>query len=152
MGEKYNLSLAKAKWSLWHGDIESSLRKIMLLKNKVRSNKKRDKLMSLYQYLSNNRNRLVNYAERRQQGKVFTNHLAESTVESLINQRCKGKRHMQWSREGLHPVLQLRAAIASNDWHGGWENYVINACTKTSWSHKVFMLPCYHQIYRHYFT
>ena len=69
----------------------------------------------------------MNYGDRYRRGKVFTSQLAESTVESLINQRCKGKRHMQWSREGLHSVLQLRAAIASNDWMGNWEKYVVAA-------------------------
>ncbi|GAG85392.1 unnamed protein product [marine sediment metagenome] len=34
---------------------------------------------------------------------------------------------MQWSRKGLHPVLQLRAAIASNDWNENWEKLVVDA-------------------------
>ena len=53
--------------------------------------------------------------------------LAESTVESLINQRCKGQQHMRWSRLGLDPLLQLRAAIGSNDWDKIWKTAVINA-------------------------
>jgi len=39
---------------------------------------------------------------------------------------------MQWSREGLHPVLQLRAIIASNDWNGNWEKYVLEAYKKVA--------------------
>jgi hypothetical protein len=35
--------------------------------------------------------------------------------------------HMRWSREGLDPILQLRAAIASNDWNKIWKTAVINA-------------------------
>jgi hypothetical protein len=45
-------------------------------------------------------------------GLIFASQAAESTVESLINQRCKGKQHMRWTRLGMHPILQLRAAIA----------------------------------------
>jgi hypothetical protein len=53
--------------------------------------------------------------------------LAESTVESLVNQRCKGQQHMRWSRGGLNPVLQLRAAIYSDDWSDRWRTVVLNA-------------------------
>ena len=95
--------------------------------NKIRNKTKRDKLTSLYQYLENNRERVTNYAKWYRQGKVISSQLAESTVESLINQRCKGKRHMQWSRLGLHPVLQLRSAAVSYDWAVNWEHYVMAA-------------------------
>ncbi len=27
---------------------------------------------------------------------------------------------MRWSREGLDPILQIRAAITSNDWDQNW--------------------------------
>lgn len=33
--------------------------------------------------------------------------MAECTVKSLINQRCKGKQHMRWTREGVHSILQI---------------------------------------------
>ena len=79
------------------------------------------------QYVENNRDRIVNYRERQKNGKVFTSNLAESTVESLINQRCKGQQHMLWSREGLNPILQLRAKIHSNDWDNKWKTVVLNS-------------------------
>ena len=69
----------------------------------------------------------VDYRERQNKGLIFTSNLAESTVESLINQRCKGQQHMRWSREGLDPLLQLRAAIGSNDWDKIWKTAVMNA-------------------------
>ena len=125
LGKGYNISLAKAKWSLWHGNIDKALDKIVAIKNKIRGKSKLEKITELCSYLNSNRERLVDYSVRYRQGEVFTSHLAESTVESLINQRCKGKRHMQWSREGLHPVLQLRAAIASHDWNMNWESYIM---------------------------
>lgn len=72
--------------------------------------------------------KIVNYRERQKLGLVFTSNMAESTVESLINQRCKGHQHMRWSREGLNLLLlQLRAAAASNDWNTRWKTAVLNA-------------------------
>jgi len=32
-----------------------------------------------------------------------------------------------YTREGLNPVLQLRAAIHSNDWKHKWKDAVLNA-------------------------
>lgn len=84
-------------------------------------------LEKLKTYIINNTAKIVNYRERQKNGLVFTSNLAESTVESLINQRCKGQQHMRWSREGLDPLLQLRAAIGSNDWDKIWKTAVINA-------------------------
>ena len=63
-----------------------------------------------------NATKIINYRDRKKNGRPFRSHLAESTVEILINQRCKGQQHMRWSRERLDPILQTRAAIASNDW------------------------------------
>ena len=59
----------------------------------------------------------MNYEERKNAGLVFTSNMAESTVESLINQRCKAKQHMSWTREGLHSLLQIKATILST---GNW--------------------------------
>ena len=77
--------------------------------------------------IENNLNRIVDYRARKVKGLVFTSHLAESTVESLINQRCKGQQHMRWSREGLDPILQLRAKIHTNDWNDKWKTVVLNS-------------------------
>ena len=71
-----------------------------------------------------NDSKIINYRDRQKNGRPFTSHLAESTVESLINQRCKGQQHMRWSREGLDPILQIRAAIASNDWEQNWRTVI----------------------------
>ena len=82
------------------------------------------KLTLFKNYIHNNQSKIVNYADRQARGLPFTSNLAESTVESLINQRCKGQQHMRWSRDGLDPILQIRAAIASNDWEKVWPTVV----------------------------
>ena len=60
-----------------------------------------NRLKKFYNYIVNNKDKIVNYEERQNGGLVFTSNLAESTVESLINRRCKGQQNMRWSREGL---------------------------------------------------
>jgi hypothetical protein len=118
--------LESVKWLIWHGKTIEALAELSAL-IEVCSEEKRNRLIKLKNYIQNNSDKIVNYDERKRQGLVFTSHLAECTVESLINQRCKGQQHMRWSREGLEPVLQLRAAIASDDWNRIWKTAVINS-------------------------
>ena len=89
--------------------------------------KSKDKLKKFSTYIDNNLTRIVDYRARKVKGLVFTSNLAESTVESLINQRCKGQQHIRWSREGLDPILQLRAKIHTNDWNDKWKSVVLNS-------------------------
>jgi hypothetical protein len=111
--------LDRIKWHLWRGKTENALTRLgSLIENCPKSYKQR--LEKLKAYIKNNTAKIVDYRKRQKNGLVFTSHLAESTVESLINQRCKGQQHMRWSREGLEPLLQLRAAIGSNDWDKIW--------------------------------
>ena len=76
--------------------------------------------------IKNNKDKIVNYRERKNRDLPFTSNLAESTVESLINQRCKRQQHMRWTREGLNPILKLRARIHSKDWESQWRTAVLN--------------------------
>ncbi len=73
--------------------------------------------------MKNNASKII-YRDHHKRGLPFTSHLSESTVESLINQRCRGQQHMRWSKEGLDPILQIRAAISSNDWNKNWRTVV----------------------------
>ena len=47
------------------------------------------KLKKFKIYIVNNKNKIVNYKSRHKNEQVFTSNLAESTVENLINRRCK---------------------------------------------------------------
>ena len=124
--ETHKEELASVKWHLWRGNVDKAQTGLSFLITKVEE-KYRDRLAKLLTYITNNKDKIVDYNARKEEGKVFTSNLAESTVESLINQRCKGHQHMRWSREGLNPLLQLRAAIASDDWGNIWKIAVINA-------------------------
>ncbi|NQY36847.1 MAG: hypothetical protein HRT37_18160 [Alteromonadaceae bacterium] len=130
-----NIALPKAiknkflriKWHLWRGNTDAAIIRLAQLIASVNVLKVKTKLSQFKQYVENNRDRIVNYRERQQKGQVFTSNLAESTVESLINQRCKGQQHMLWSREGLNPILQLRAKIHSKDWDNKWKMVILNS-------------------------
>jgi Uncharacterised protein family (UPF0236) len=123
--EQFKSRLIHIKWHLWRGKTDNALTRLTkLIKDCPEAS--RSRLEKLKTYITNNAAKIVDYRARQKQGLVFTSNLAESTVESLINQRCKGQQHMRWSREGLDPLLQLRAAISSNDWHTVWKTAVAN--------------------------
>ena len=116
------------KWHLWHGNPGKAiecLNNIILQMDKQTATK----LTKFRQYIENNIDMIVNYQERLDNNQTFTSSFAESTVESLINQRCKGKKHMRWTREGLNNILQIRAAIASNSWNNIWKMVIRNSIT-----------------------
>jgi hypothetical protein len=124
--ESLKPKLVRIKWHLWRGKTENALKRLDGLIDACPQNYKQ-RLEKLKTYIKNNTAKIVDYRERQKNELVFTSNLAESTVESLINQRCKGQQHMRWSREGLDPLLQLRAVIESNDWDKIWKTAVMNA-------------------------
>jgi hypothetical protein len=127
--EDFRSRLVHIKWHLWRGKTDNALKRLtMLIEDCPAVGKLR--LEKLKTYITNNADKIVNYRARQKAGLVFTSNLAESTVESLINQRCKGQQHMRWSREGLDPLLQLRASISSNDWNKVWRTAVANVVTQ----------------------
>lgn len=117
----------RVKWHLWRGRVDSALVRVEQLMELGISRKAKEKLKSFHTYVVNNGNKIIDYRSRKNAGLVFTSNLAECTVESLINQRCKGKQHMRWTRSGLNPVLQLRAAIHSfGEWNNKWKSALLN--------------------------
>ena len=126
-GDIKKVILESVKWHLWRGNTEEAINKLDELVAQKLDAKNRDKIIKFKNYISNNADKIVNYDLRKKEGLVFTSNLAESTVESLINQRCKGHQHMRWSREGLNPILQLRAAINNQcDWESKIKTAILN--------------------------
>jgi len=105
-----------AKKAVWNGHIESCLTWLQIIKNRVCNKKHLDKLQSLIDYLSKNKEYIVDYNSRRLNGHPYTSSIAESTVEHYANARLKKSQKMQWGRDGAHKVLQVRGAIVSNVW------------------------------------
>ena len=115
--------LQSIKWNLWHNNCDKALerlKELMEIKIIAADNLLSLKLSRLSTYISNNKDGIVNYEERKNKGLVFTSNLAESTVNTLINERQKGKQKMLWGREGAHNILQIRAAVRSNSWEDSW--------------------------------
>lgn len=125
--EGYTEVLERVKWKLWHGQAGKALHELQSLRMTVTDTKKQKKLAQLYDYLSRNQAYLVNYQEREKQGKPFTTQVAESYIESMINARHKKSGKMQWTREGVHNLLQIRGKIAGNEWSNGWQQPVLSA-------------------------
>ena len=130
--ETFNESLESAKWTLWHGGAEEALKKIAIIRDNITDQKKRSKLKGLHDYLKNNLDYLVNYDERKRANKAFTSQVAESHIDSLINARHKRKQKMQWTREGAHHVLQIRASMVSNEWEEKWLELVLTNLEKAA--------------------
>jgi hypothetical protein len=125
--KKLKDKLMRIKWHLWRGNIENAQKRLQQLIEAASQEKHIERIKKFMNYITNNCDKIINYKERKKAGLIFTSNLAESTVESLINRRCKGHQHMRWSREGLNPILQLRAAINSKgDWTSKWKTAVIN--------------------------
>lgn len=128
--------LDSAKWALWHGNTELFVTRINTLLEQVSTSNSKNKiskrLNELKQYIVSNALKIVDYDSRKKKNLIFSSNMAECTVESLINQRCKGKQHMQWSREGVQPILQIRASAASNDWEQNYQQYILGAYKKAA--------------------
>ena len=111
----------KIKWHLWHGAPETAITRLEQLKILVKDSPTTDKLSKLAVYITNNKDGIVDYGARQNAGLAYTSNLAESMVNTLINDRQKGKQKMLWSRDGAHNILQIRASIFSNTWHDDFQ-------------------------------
>lgn len=108
------------KWNLWHGNADKALQRFNELKNLIDDTSALTKINKLYIYIKNNKAGIVNYEARKSSSLIFTSNLAESTVNTLINERQKGKQKMLWTRDGAHNVLQIRASLNSKSWDKDW--------------------------------
>jgi hypothetical protein len=98
-----------------------------LLRDNVSEEAQRSKLTGLYDCLHRNQAYLVNYDAREQANKTYTSQVAESHIDTLINARHKRTKKMQWTREGAHHVLQIRAMMASDEWESKCQSAVLSA-------------------------
>ena len=113
-------------------EADKALQKLCLLRDNTTDEKLRLKLKGLHDYLKNNRQYLVNYSEREKANQVFTSQVIESHIDTIINTRHKRKQKMQWSREGAHNILQIRAKMVSNEWEESWLELVLPEAKKAA--------------------
>ena len=113
--ENYN----KAKWHCWHGHPQTSILRLEQLKSQLSNTLASEKINELICYIKNNAPTIIHYHARRLNHLPYTSQLAESSVNSVINDRQKNKK-MQWTREGAHHVLQIRTSLFSQSWNEDW--------------------------------
>jgi len=123
LAEEYHEALDKAKWSLWHGDVKKCMDKLASL-TKFDDNQKLVKLKKIRTYINNNAGNIIDYASYKEKGLPFTSSIIAGAVDNVINARQKRTKKMQWTREGAHSVVQLRASKASRTWDADWDNAV----------------------------
>jgi hypothetical protein len=71
----------------------------------------------LKSYIWNNREALIDYGQRRREGKPISTADAEETVNQLVNACLNRGGQMRWSAQGAHRVLQVRAAVLDGRLH-----------------------------------
>lgn len=123
--------LEGAKWKLWHGLKHDCFDKLKRVMDNITDTKLKKRAQQLLQYLQNNEDILVNYEERSNKKLPFSSNVAESTVENLVNSRYRQSGKMQWTREGAHSLLQIRAASYSKLLHKMWD-YVFSSILKVA--------------------
>lgn len=121
---EYEYIIDEAKAELWLGKADTALQILSKLQSDLKSEEHIRKTNNFSEYIKENREHIINYDERKKAGLIYSSHVAESTVEHLLNARGKKHQKMQWSRDGLHAILQIRSSQASNEWLTDWKNII----------------------------
>ena len=118
--DPYSGEAESLKWQIWHGNSQEAINRLSQLYIELLGTDYADKIHDLLKYLSNNISYLAHYQLRKDNKLPYTSSIIESTIETLVNTRHKKKHKAQWSREGAHNILQIRASRASNKWNEEW--------------------------------
>ena len=111
------------RWWLWHGRArvtETYLKGLMYdcarlaaepLAVGAAAARAQARCQTLYTYLANNMESLVNYGRRYRNGLPISSSRAEGSVDDIANTRMGKRRRMRWSPRGAHRVAFTRAAV-----------------------------------------
>lgn len=124
--------IKRAKWKLWHGLPDECLTKLEISIEKIEDEVLQKRTIKLVQYLNNNKDVLINYEERKNSDRPFTSNVAESTVENLVNSRCRQTGKMKWLRDGAHALLQIKCAHYSKSFNKIWQHVVPKLLPQTT--------------------
>ena len=86
-------------------------------------------LYEFERYVRSKSTRIVDYARRQQQGQPISTAPTESTVHNLLNRRMDSKQQMRWSPTGANHLIQVRAAVLSNEFDDSFQRSLDNAGT-----------------------
>jgi hypothetical protein len=111
------------RWWLWHGRArvaETFLKGLMQdcarfaeepSAARAAAARVRARCETLYTYLANNMESLVDYGRRYRNGLSISSSRAEGSVDDIANARMGKRRRMRWSPKGAHRVAVTRAAV-----------------------------------------
>ena len=123
--------LQRIKWHLWHGKIDEALRRIRILADDLDRietaypymKRFRRKMNELHTYITNNQNSMTDYGKRWRQGRRIATSFVESTVNTLVGKRFAKSQQMQWSKQGAHHMLQVRARTLDGTLHAMFKHW-----------------------------
>jgi len=110
----------KAKWHLWHGRPSTAIIRLQQVQRSLANKEAGLAINKLIKYIDNNQDAIVNYHMRQNRHLPYSSQLAESSVNSIINERQKNNK-MQWTRNGAHNILQIRTSLFSKKWDEDWK-------------------------------
>ena len=119
----FDRPVTSLRWWLWHGRArvaETYLKGLMLdcarlsaepLAVRTAAARVQARCQTLYTYLANNMESLVDYGRRYRIGLPISSSRAEGSVNDIANARMGKRRRMRWSPRGAHRVAVTRAAV-----------------------------------------
>ncbi|MEY8717409.1 hypothetical protein [Francisella philomiragia] len=88
---KYSEDFEGVKWKTWHGQSDEDITKLSGLYTTLITTDFADKTHDLLKYIANNKEYLVDYAQRHKDKLLFTSSVIESGVEHVISAIFKQK-------------------------------------------------------------
>jgi hypothetical protein len=66
-------------------------------------------------YIENNGGFIPNYGERWRYSEAIATRFVESTVNVVMSKRFAKKQQLQWTRKGVHLLLQTRTRVLNHE-------------------------------------
>jgi hypothetical protein len=102
---------ARIEAALERGDVPNAIGVV----REVQTFAPHDALADFIGYLTRLAPQIPEYAARRAAGQRIGSGGVEKGCDTLVNRRCKGKRGMRWSDDGLEATVALRLGILNGD-------------------------------------
>ncbi len=108
--------LKRAQSILWQGYANDALYVLASIQSEIIDETKLLQIRELREYLQMNLNYLANYAVKDQTNMPYMSDVADFHLEDCLRERHRKQKKMQWTQEGVHNILQIRAMMASHEW------------------------------------
>ncbi len=123
MGGGIRKRLDSVKWLLWHGKVTKALDRLWDVEQRIayfadsypRFSQLKKAVQKFRAYIVNNRAFIPNYGQRYRRGEIISTAFVESTVNSVLSKRFVKKQSMQWTKRGVHLLLQARVKTLNKE-------------------------------------